>query len=262
MKKKLLTVILAVAVLCAGALLAACDQTDFLGATANDVLSVAQMEKMLENKQFSMTLRYYGSDGKDSSEYTIAYIVSDKGYYYRSSEDEQGVLFVSRGNDRYDYYYLDETARTKTLYLDNTYARHDFTQYLLSFGTSYASDYFERKGTDKVAGRKCEVYEFDYAKAYKKAASVAGAMLGEDLSDYKFKYTYYLDSALGICLKQTYEASDGKESGAYGFEVTAFDDGPQSIDAYINYADRDYYDPDYDDFWNDYEDYYPPYYGR
>ncbi|MCL1951477.1 MAG: hypothetical protein FWF60_01475 [Oscillospiraceae bacterium] len=158
---------------------------------------------------YEITYRYYaGVGGGDASEVTL--IKTAEGVYVNSDGSES--LFVKNSTGNYDMYNGSaEEGFTKVdmggfMTFDQAYV-DALTVMTSGFMTQYGnySSEMKKDGKETVAGRSCDKYTFS-------AAAFGTAV----------RYSCCIDRATGVCLKYTYDASVGGQSGGMAFECTQF----------------------------------------
>jgi len=138
---------------------------------------------------------------------TMEQIRTPEGYYWASGDDD-GMILIKNG-DNYDVYMkYDDVYENMGMSYNKEIAElmmigiSTYMQTYAMYGSS-----LDRAGSQTVAGRDCEVYAFDYTYP----------VLG-----YKYKYTYCIDKATGVCLKSQIAIDGAGEKIGYEFECTKF----------------------------------------
>jgi len=156
------------------------------------------------------------SDGEEDS-ISMEQIWTPEGFYFASNGD--GMLFIKNG-EVYDVYADSGDGEFEKLPM--TYPK-DMAEAMVAgitgYMTTYASfaDSLERDGSETVAGRDCEKYNLDFT---------------HPMYNSKFKYTYSIDKATGVCLKFKMDLlSDGKKIG-YEFVCSEFKTSGVSLPKY------------------------------
>ena len=147
-------------------------------------------------------------EGGDRDSRTIEIRKTDKGYFFATSDDEDGILFIKNG-DVYDWYgYSDGVYKSIGLPMEK-----EAVEGMMAGLTMYMSGYaaydsmLNKTGSDTVAGRSCDKFAMDFSYPY---------------ANYKYKHTYCIDKATGVGLKLTVEAQSGGQKAGYEFEATKF----------------------------------------
>lgn len=147
---------------------------------------------------------------------TMEQIKTQDGYYF--SSDGDGVLFIKNGA-AYDMYveYDGGYEKSGVSYTDDIVSAMmiGITGYMTTYAAFGSS--LNKTGTQTVLGRDCVEYKFDYVYP---------------VYGYKFKYTYYIDKATGVCLKFLTEVEGEGEKIGYEFECSTFETSGVKLPAY------------------------------
>ena len=155
---------------------------------------------------YSITYKISSSGtGETTAIYDIKMMHTDEGYYISLDEGTE-MLYIKNG-DKYTLY-MGNTKDGFIAYGEPTLTEEEVksqSQMFLSYMTIYGDfkDQLIIDGSEVVAGRDCDRYDYDY--------------LGS-----KLKYEYYIDKETGVCMKFYIEGSGTEGFGQFTFECTEF----------------------------------------
>lgn len=118
-----------------------------------------------------------------------AYVKNDNDVYFYSYDEEAGWYYVSSIElEEFESEYGDSLELTTWLFSANAY-----------------DGSFKKNGTTRVAGRTCDIYEYNFNAFVE-----------------KMNYSFAIDQETGMTLKSDVSAGFMGESASTGFEVTSF----------------------------------------
>ena len=174
------------------------------------------IEKNLkDNYRIAYDITVY--DDGESDSVSMEQIWTPEGIYFAT--DGEGMLLIRNG-DEYDVYVdVGDGSYEKIPMSYPKDAAEAMVAGLTGYMTAYASfgSMLDRDGSETVAGRDCEKYSFDYTYP---------------LYNYKFKYTYSIDKATGVCLKFKMDLQGDGQKVGYEFICTEFQTGGVSLPKY------------------------------
>lgn len=207
-------------------LMTACDLGDILGGGDNDDGGGSNSSKDKgSDEKFGYGTDFINNNLKGN--YWVVYNISthsngdtdsavmeqrrtSEGYYYATDGGEEGMMFIANGDD-YDLYMPNGDG----LYTKSGITYPKDTAESMMYGISmYMSSYagfgseLVKSGSATIAGRDCEKYTFDYTYP---------------VYGYKYKYTYFIDKATGVCLKFDMELNGAGQKIGYEFECSKFE---------------------------------------
>ena len=153
----------------------------------------------------------------DTNSVTMEQIWAKEGFYF--AQDGNGMLLIKNG-DNYDMYA--DAGNGKYEKIPISYPK-DAAEAMVIGITAYMNSYavygsmLKKDGSETVAGRDCEKYIMEYTYP---------------VHNYKYKYTYSIDKATGVCLKFKMDLQgEGKKIG-HEFIATEFQTSGVSLPKY------------------------------
>lgn len=184
--------------------------------TDNFDKSKAEVQQNLSNlgKEKGYEITYHFEDLENGESITCTIGVNDKYTWYYINDFENGFA-LEQVDDLIAYYSLrNKEWEYEYAYIDDGTYSHDLSsQFALFFNVYELDGKMKKSGTGVIAGRKCDIYKFSFAKQN----AIVGAVSGVDIN-----WEYWLDQKTGLCLKYFVEESDKESSSKLKFEVTSF----------------------------------------